>query len=217
MGDFLKQTRVKVDALSQRERLLITVTIIIVVLLVWHQFFQADINQEIKRLSSENEKLDFKINNNQIVLASIKKKLEFDINAQKKQQLQKLKAELEDVKDKLRLKTIELIDPEEMFHLMADLIYKESRLKLLSLKRREVRQAIQFEESKDEDFGIYRHVLEIRFSGKYHDILAYIKKIEDLDWQLIWDEVELAGNDYPSIDVKIVFSTLSTRKEWVGV
>jgi len=71
-----------------------------------------------------------------------------------------------------------LIDPEQMLQLMTELIYRKSNLKLLSLKRREVKPAITLTEQQQEETGIYRHVLEVRFSGKYTDILKYIQTLE---------------------------------------
>jgi hypothetical protein len=104
-----------------------------------------------------------------------------------------------------------------MFQLMSQLIYKDSRLKLLSLKRREVKPAITVTDENQEDAGIYRHVLEVKFSGKFKDIFKYMQSLEALDWKLIWDEIEIVSNEYPLITLKVVISTLSTRKEWVGV
>jgi len=100
---------------------------------------------------------------------------------------------------------------------MSQLIYRDSGLKLLSLKRREVKPAITLSEEKQQDTDIYRHVLEVKFSGKFRDILNYMQSLEALDWKLIWDEIEIVSNEYPLITLKVVISTLSTRREWVGV
>ncbi len=60
-------------------------------------------------------------------------------------------------------------------------------------------------------------MLEIALSGKYLDILQYVRSLEALDWKLLWDEIELESEEYPAVTVKVVISTLSTRKEWVGI
>jgi hypothetical protein len=44
-----------------------------------------------------------------------------------------------------------------------------------------------------------------------------MQSLEDLDWKLLWDEIEIVSEDYPTTTVKVVISTLSTRKEWVGI
>jgi MSHA biogenesis protein MshJ len=139
------------------------------------------------------------------------------VHREKQSQLGKLDKDLAGLEDQLRLTAIELIDPEKMFQLMNQLIYRDSRLKLLSLKRRDVRPAIPvLNEEQTEEVGIYRHVLEIEFAGKYLDILGYMQTLEALDWKLLWDEIEIVSEVYPTVTVKVVISTLSTRKEWVG-
>ena len=101
---------------------------------------------------------------------------------------------------------------------MTQLGYRESKLKLMSLKRREVKPAIPREEGENtEEPSIYRHVLEIELAGKYADMLRYMQTLEQLDWKLLWDEIEIVGEEYPAISLKLVLSTLSTRKEWIGI
>ena len=91
-------------------------------------------------------------------------------------------------------------------------------LGLMSLKRREVRPAIPREEGENnEEPDIYRHVLEIELVGKYADMRGYMQTLEQLDWKLIWDEIEVIGEEYPIITLKLVLSTLSTRKEWIEI
>ena len=60
-------------------------------------------------------------------------------------------------------------------------------------------------------------LLEIELAGKYLDILRYVQTLESLDWKLLWDEIEINSDEYPKATVKVAISTLSTRKEWVGI
>jgi hypothetical protein len=88
----------------------------------------------------------------------------------------------------------------------------------MSLKRREVRPAIPREEGEGtEEPSIYRHVLEIVLAGKYADMLGYMQTLEQLGWKLLWDEIKIVGEEYPTITLTLVLSTLSTRKEWIGI
>jgi MSHA biogenesis protein MshJ len=60
-------------------------------------------------------------------------------------------------------------------------------------------------------------VLEIELAGKYLDILRYMQTLESLDWKLLWDEIEIQSDEHPQITLTLVLSTLSTRKEWIGI
>ena len=205
------------NALSLRERFLFGATILVVLSLGWWHFFAKPVMLETAKLVAENTKISAEVNQTRAEIKTIRNTIAAGINMEKEVKLVQLTRALGAVEERLRLKTIELIDPEKMFQLMSQLIYRDSGLKLLSLKRREVKPAIALSQEQQEDADIYRHVLEVKFSGKFRDILKYMQSLEALDWKLIWDEIEIVSNEYPLITVKVVISTLSTRKEWVGV
>ncbi len=205
------------NALTLRERVLFILTILISISVVWWYFYVEPMQLKTKSLVVENNRISNEIVITRRTINDIRSRIAQGVDQDKTRKLAQLELALEAVDERLRLKTIELIDPEQMFQLMTRLVYKESKLKLLSLKRREVKQAITPSEKQADEYGIYRHVLEVKFSGKFLDILKYMQSLENLDWKLIWDEIEIVTDEYPRITVKVVISTLSTRKEWVGV
>jgi len=217
MNSYINHQANKFNALSARERFLFGLTILLALSLAWWHFYAEPVMLKTEILLKQNAKIDSEVNQTRAAIKDIRDTIAAGVNKKKEIRLVELERALEAVEERLRLKTIELIDPEKMFLLMTQLIYKESRLKLLNLKRREVKPAIAQAEEQKEAASIYRHVLEIKFSGKFTDIVKYMQSLEALDWKLIWDEIEVVSNEYPLITVKVVISTLSTRKEWVGV
>lgn len=217
MSELTNSYAQKYNALSLRERALIGVVVLAGIGFSGWIFYAEPTLQKIQFQNDENQKISKEVSVTLATIRGIRKRISEGVNTEKEQRLAQLKQELKLVEDRLRLKTIELIDPEDMFQLMSRLIYRESNLKLLTLKRRKVKPAITVSEEQKGDVGIYRHELEVKFSGKFADILKYMQSMEALDWKLIWDEIEIVSSDYPVITVKLVISTLSTRKEWVGV
>jgi MSHA biogenesis protein MshJ len=205
------------NALTLRERILFVFTILVSISVVWWYFYVEPMQLKTKSLVVENNRISNEIVITRRTINDIRSRIAQGVDQDKTRKLAQLELALEAVDERLRLKTIELIDPEQMFQLMTRLVYKESKLKLLSLKRREVKQAITPSENQPDEYGIYRHVLEVNFAGKFPDILKYMQSLENLDWKLIWDEIDIVTDEYPRITVKVVISTLSTRKEWVGV
>jgi MSHA biogenesis protein MshJ len=206
-----------------RERALIAGSIIVAIVFLWWSYHAAPAMANIENLQSENQRVGGEIGNTRLIVNSIRQRIAAGVHKEKESQLARLVEELSAVEEQLRVTTIELVDPEKipekMFQLMNELVYRDSKLTLLSLKRREVRAAIPSAdpEQSDEGAGIYRHVLELRFSGKYLDILKYMQSMEALDWKLLWDEIEISAEEPPKVVGKLVMSTLSTRKEWVGI
>ena len=60
-------------------------------------------------------------------------------------------------------------------------------------------------------------MLEIELVDKYPDTLRYQQNLEQLDWKLLWDEIEVLGEEHPTVTLRPAMSTLSTRKEWIGI
>jgi MSHA biogenesis protein MshJ len=213
----LKTAAQNFNALTLRERFLFVFTVLVSISVVWWYFYVEPIQVKTKILIEENYRISQDVQTSRNTINDIRNQIADGVNKDKTQKLAQLELALEVLEQRLRLKTIELIDPDKMFQLMTRLVYRESRLKLLSLKRREVKPAIELSEEQQGEATIYRHVLEVKFSGKFQDILKYMQTLENLDWKLIWDEIEIISDEYPLITVKVVISTLSTRKEWVGV
>ncbi len=213
----LKTAAQNFNALTLRERFLFVFTVLVSISVVWWYFYVEPIQVKTKILIEENYRISQDVQTSRNTINDIRNQIADGVNKDKTQKLAQLELALEALEQRLRLKTIELIDPDKMFQLMTRLVYRESRLKLLSLKRREVKPAIELSEEQQGEATIYRHVLEVKFSGKFQDILKYMQTLENLDWKLIWDEIEIISDEYPLITVKVVISTLSTRKEWVGV
>ncbi len=63
---------------------------------------------------------------------------------------------------------------------------------------------------------VYRHPLSVEFTGNYAKILEYVKRIEALPWQLIWDDISIVMEKYPRARARIVLHTLSLAEEWIG-
>lgn len=219
MNKQLQQYAERFDARTLRERGLVALSLAAVIVFLWWSYYAAPTMAETDRYRQDNARLGGEVRNMRNAVAGIRQRIAAGVHQEKEARLARLVADLTAVEERLRLTTIELVDPEKMFQLMNELIYRDSKLKLISLKRREVRAAIPSDEaaSAADDAGIYRHVLEVRFAGRYLDVLRYMQAMEALEWKLLWDEIELVSDEPPRVEVRVVMSTLSTQKQWVGI
>lgn len=205
------------DALSTRERGLIALTLLVALGFAWWSLYAEPQMARLAQQTADNERLAAEVGRTRAVVADIRARLASGVHRQKESELALLQQELARVEERLKVETVELIDPEKMFRLMHQLVSGQSRLKLLGLKRREVRPALPVADGDETEPAIYRHVLEIEFAGRYLDILDYVQSLEALDWKLLWDEIEIASGKYPAVTLRLAISTLSTDKAWVGI
>jgi len=214
----IRQYAQRFNAQTLRERSLVVATLLGLLCFVWWSYVVEPMTQSIEATQADNRRVSEQVEQTRAIVRDVRQRIAAGVYQEKEQQLARLSKELDAVEIKLREETVELIDPEKMLQLMTQLVYRESKLKLMSLKRREVKPAIPREEGEStEEPAIYRHVLEIELAGKYTDILEYMQTLEQLDWKLLWDEIEIFSEEHPEITLKLVMSTLSTRKEWIGI
>ncbi len=207
----------KMHAMSVRERLLIIVTIVALLIFIWWNFYAEPRLAKTDQFAIQNAALRQENNTLTVTVDEMNRRINQGVNQTKQQQLQLLSNELKTVNDILRQMTLELIEPDEMFELMQQLIFAESNLKLTTLKRKQVMPAFSIEEGSDEQPEIYRHVMQMQFEGAYLDILNYISRLEQTEWKLIWDSISLKTTEYPVVQVDIEISTLSGHEHWVGL
>ncbi len=218
MNSTLISYKEKLHTMSVRERALILVTIIVLIGFIWWNFFAVTLMTKTDNLLDKNALLQQEINTLSITAESINQRINEGVNKAKLDQLALLTEELETVKKILKEMTLELIEPNEMFTLMQQLIFADSNLKLTALKRKQVLPAFSIKEEETENQPeIYRHVMRMNFEGSYRDILEYIERLEDIEWKLIWDRISLKTEEYPVVKVDIEISTLSGKKHWVGL
>lgn len=64
---------------------------------------------------------------------------------------------------------------------------------------------------------IYRHGVELTVTGSYLDLLSYVNDLERLPTQLYWGSLELDAAAYPKVAMKLTVYTLSLDRAWLNV
>ena len=204
------------DAREPRERGLILVTIIVVIAYVWWWMLGQPVQAKTKLLQQQNATIEAEIRTLNLSAEQIEKRVQQGVNRSKQDRIEQLKSELRRVERILQDKTVDLIEPDDMFTLMQELISRESKLQLTRLQRTGVSTVFE-QAAGSEQPQIYRHNMSVRFVGAYVDILNYIGQLERLPWKLIWQRINLKTEEYPRIEVEIEISTLSDSQHWVGL
>lgn len=209
----------KIDQLTLRERLSILLVISAVLVFLWWMFFAEsrfnmldEVNQNTQRIHQNNFELQQSIN-------QLKQKLSEGIGEEKRQRLVLLERQLNQLISRVSDERDRLIPAEEILGLMQKMIYRESGLKLLSLKQQSIEALLQPADdsaSGPPEDQIYRHNFQLVFSGKYQQIVSYLQRLENMQQRVLWNGITLQLEDYSTIKVSLDLATLSTSSHWVG-
>ena len=133
-----------------------------------------------------------------------------------------------------------LVPPQRMASLLEDMIGQSGGLRLLSLKTLPVAPVLgkpaapadattAAEQAPAVDAapgapdngsaaaGLYRHGIEIRLQGSYHELTAYLQGLERSPMKLLWSSVSLDAGNHPRLVLTLIVYTLSLDRAWLIV
>ncbi len=199
--------------LNSREKILIPLTVLMIIF---------GISQGVLYLldMQNTTAIDKAIVQNQTEISASNKAIESIISAQNNPEIAKLKRELEQLKPlSLQLEeNIEsvsnfLIPPETMPLMLEELLAKYSGLTLVSINS----IAPIPVKSPTSEALLYRHGLKIRLQGSYKTISSWLADIENLQWVINWDRLNMKMEKWPQAELELEIHTLSQNQEIIGV
>jgi MSHA biogenesis protein MshJ len=220
LRDRARKLQATVDALTLRERLLLFAGALVIAVALWEALLagplearEARASQQLTQATDRLAKLDEAMS---LAAAGIGDGLSGQLERR-----QALEHQLEANQEQVRVFTSDLVDPEQMRHVLEQLIDRQKGLTLIRASNLEVEplleQGDEDETAGDDQPMLYRHGLELVVDGSYLDCLKYLEAVERLPWHLYWGGLSLTAKEYPQNEITLELFTLSLDKEWIGV
>lgn len=215
------------DERPVRERGLLTVTALVLILLVGWELVVAPVLARNDRMESEIETLAA---NQQRLLEqqqTLTTQLESDPSAELKRLLETRSQRLARLDAEIAETTGRLIPPRDMVALLRTILAAQSDLELLGMSLK-TPQPVYADTPADRDAAgpgeteggeplLYAHDVEIRLRGPYLKVLRYVEQLESMDERLGWGQLSYDADAYPEGEATIRVRTLSLEPAWLGV
>ena len=212
------------DARSVRERLLIGLTAFALTWGLWEVSIgavmsdhKAAVITDIERLAQDLEQQNFENDR----LRQLDRSPEREALARQQSRLENVIVAQAAELDALLAR---FVPPEAVPELLEDVLARHRGLKLVRLTSQPaepVTLTVAVDDEEDAQAApsveIYRHPVRIEFEGGYMDVLAYLKALEEVEWQFAWRRFEYGVEEHPKAAITIELETLSREKEWLGV
>jgi len=206
-----KDLRHKIDSLSLRERQLIALTSVIMLLSCITVFvlvpFYVDVKKIGDAIDNKVEIIESYINGIDKIKILSKK----DVNKPYQNRLLVLMDKVNRQDEELSKLTSSLIKPDKMRDVFKGLLVK-SNLKLILFKNVKS-EKVSLKGAEENILSLYKHTFEIEMAGDYLSIVKFIDEIERNRWQLNWNKLAFNVDKYPLGNLKINVHTLSTSKK----
>lgn len=210
-------------ALTQRERVLVALGLVLGPLLIGNALFVDPQWTLAKGLRNTISTESASLAGLQGQVENLQQQLRIDPDAGKKSELEALSGERNKLDEQLRQFGSALVRPEDMNGLLERLLARQTGLRLVSLKTMPPQSVLREKEAAKEgdskplerSFDLYRHGVEIRLEGNYGQLQAYLNQLEKLPQRLLWGPLNYRVIDYPRSEMTLTVYTLSPDKSWL--
>ena len=208
MKQKLAQLGQQFDALSRRERVLISVAILAVVgmlsFLPLESLWKTHValSQQLKALEQENA-----ISAQQVDL--YQQRLALDPNqVLLEQQNQALDAQLNE-------QMVDMVPADYMPELLGNLLGQVQGIKLI--KFMSIAPIPLLAVGDEKKLNLYSHGIRMSLEGDYFSVLRFVEAVEAMPDKLYWKRLDYKVAEYPQATVEIELYTLSINKDFISV
>lgn len=210
----------RIEALNERERVLVLVAgVLVAAALVF--FITADPAQRRSRT------LVLQMKTQKDELAMLQKAggpQQVDPDAANRARAEALKTQIRVADETLRTLQRDLVPAEQVNTLLREMLVRDSRLSLVSLRTLPVEPLVGGPEGKAaaakdsaETVRVYKHGVEITLQGTYTSLHDYVARLEKTPWRMYWSRAQLKAADDAKLTLIVTVYTLSLDKAWLRV
>jgi MSHA biogenesis protein MshJ len=215
----------RIDAMSQRERIMSFAATAAVLVFIVHtgvlgpllrkqELLRTQVIQQQNNIAGINEQITQKL-----------QEAGADPDAPVRARLAAVRDESGRLGDSLRAMQKGLVAPERVAPLLESILRANGRLKMVSVRTLPVEPLSAIGAKKEGDAAapakttkrdlLFRHGVELTVRGSYLDMVDYMTALESLPTQLFWGKAQLEVEDYPSVRLTLTLYTLSLDEKWM--
>lgn len=209
----------KIDALSQRERIIILLTALVAVVMIFQFLLIDSLTAEEKQITAQLRTVKSNMNDQRASRDILQAQLTAGVNRKKLQRKEQLQQKLTMLDEKIETSVVAMIPPKLMPEVLERVLAETSGLKLVSLENKPVVSVISQQEAIEgtDQQALYNHGFILTLSGNYRAAIRYFDSLSELPWRFYWDDLYYEVNDYPNATITLEVHTVSMSEEWLGV
>lgn len=208
------------SALRPRERLLISLALVLGILLGGHVLWIEPAQLQAKQLQNRLVQLREERSHLEQQAAALAARGS-DPNAANRAALQRLQGELALTEREIAAYGSTLVSPVQMPVLLQRVLARHRGLTLLSMKTLPPRPLVAAPAASDGaaplEGNLYQHGIELKLAGSYPDLLAYAAELDASPQRLLRGGISLTVRQYPVSELTLTIYTLSLDARWLVV
>jgi MSHA biogenesis protein MshJ len=236
MKQYLQKLALRLDARSLRERVLIFggVALILVFLLI-ALLLDPQFDRQKKTAQQIKQDQD-KIAAMQLEIQQKVQSYGIDQDQVNREKLKQLRQQSLQLRGEMMGMQRNLVAPEKMPLLLEDILKRNGKLRLISLKNLPMTNLVGTESKEmasaakagakagegkipatSEAGLVFWHGVEIVVQGSYADMVNYLTALETMPWEVYWGNAKFQVETYPVSTLTLTLYTLSLDKSWLNL
>jgi MSHA biogenesis protein MshJ len=228
MMDKLKKLLARFDALNRRERIVVSIAVWLMALLVMDTLAITPAQRQSGAIGRAIAEKQAGIARAETEVATLRAKREQDPDVAARARIAELEKRIAAIDVQLKDAKTQIVPPEKMAGLLEQLLRRNKRLELVSLRSTAPEAMGKTEGPAGADKGVssqgkgpaealYRQGMELTLSGSYADMLDYVAQIEQMPWKIFWGRLDMKVETYPRAKLVLNVYTLSLDKTWLSI
>jgi MSHA biogenesis protein MshJ len=221
----------KIDALSLRERAMVFIAMMAIVLYIPFVLFiePAMTRQKALTAGMVQQQTDLQVVQLRIQALEKIQAAPDAANLARRDDIKRRMSELD-----VTLKEINsgLVPAQGMNAMLQQVLSRNPRLQLVALRTLAVTPLIEkgdpaqkpdaatakaADKPRESGRNVFKHGVQITVQGSYADLYDYLLRLEKLSWRVFWSRASLNAGDYPRLTLTVTLYTLSLDKAWLEV
>lgn len=204
-----------IDDRAPRERGLLMAVAALVLLAGWFYLIFEPLQARLVTTATEIETMQTSLRGLEARRGELANDLARDLDAEKREAIAELEAELEALQARLAGRMPDFIEPARMRGVLEGMLASHDGVKLLRMERSAPEQVV---EATEEHAGtVYRHTVRVVVEADYRQLIRYLRAVEELPWQFMWTALDYRVHDYPKARVALELQTFGGQEAWLGV
>jgi MSHA biogenesis protein MshJ len=232
MNDLWRTYADRIEALSLRERAMVLVASVVVIVFAIDVVFIEPVLSKKKALSAGIAQQQTELQALQTQIAGLEKN-HAGAGAARLARRGELEHEIAALDDTLKQMNNGLVPAHNMRALLQEVLARSPRLQLVAMHTLPVTPLIEKRDKTDKpaaappasqdgqprivDSNVFKHGVQITVSGGYAELHDYLARLEKLPWRMLWSRASLNASGYPQLTLTVVIYTLSLDKAWLMV
>jgi|GEM_PF-5019183 len=202
-----------VNARSGQERLLITVTILIILHTFVVYFVQPKLSALQTAASNDISIYSALIEKRSTAIHKAADAYKNDSDLGTLQRIEALRKEINQFSHKLGDISNSFVDANEMISLIKQLL-SEHNLQLIRLENSPPEALTA---NNKTDIGIYKHGIQLEISGSYRNHVRFLEKLKNLPWHIFWEQLNLEASEPGKVIVSLGIYTINYSPVWLEI